>query len=177
MRSHGMTVPTLDRHRGHAFSYDVMERGFNFRMDELRASLLSTQLRVLPERLRRRQENFRQYRNLFGGTSIQVVFADRPENEITDTGVHLMSVLLPEGVRRSTVMTMMQEAGIQTSIHYPPIHQFTVYIDKPQRLPQTEAFGQRQLTLPFHPGLCSEEIETVVRTLVDVVERAAKENR
>lgn len=44
LRSHGMTTLTLERHRGHAYSYDVVEEGFNYRIDELRAALGISQL-------------------------------------------------------------------------------------------------------------------------------------
>jgi dTDP-4-amino-4,6-dideoxygalactose transaminase len=47
LRSHGMTTLTWDRHRGHASEYDVVERGFNFRLDELRATIGQVQLRRL----------------------------------------------------------------------------------------------------------------------------------
>ena len=39
LRSHAMTVGTWDRHRGHEDSYDVVDIGFNFRLDEPRAAL------------------------------------------------------------------------------------------------------------------------------------------
>ena len=39
LRSHGMTTLTLDRHKGHAFSYDVVDLGYNYRMTELNAAL------------------------------------------------------------------------------------------------------------------------------------------
>ena len=48
MRSHGMTSLTLDRHKGHAFSYDVVELGYNYRMDEIRAALGLVQLGCIP---------------------------------------------------------------------------------------------------------------------------------
>jgi dTDP-4-amino-4,6-dideoxygalactose transaminase len=38
LRSHGMTSLTWDRHRGHASGYDVVELGFNYRIDEARAA-------------------------------------------------------------------------------------------------------------------------------------------
>src|SRR5262249_37992626 len=44
LRSHGMTTLTLDRHKGHAFSYDVTELGFNYRIGELNAALGLVQL-------------------------------------------------------------------------------------------------------------------------------------
>ena len=39
-----MTSGTWDRHRGHAAGYDVTSLGFNYRMDEPRAALLSARL-------------------------------------------------------------------------------------------------------------------------------------
>ena len=42
LRSHGMTTLTWDRHRGHASSYDVVEHGFNYRLNEIRAAMGSS---------------------------------------------------------------------------------------------------------------------------------------
>src|SRR4029078_9340829 len=48
LRSHGMTPSTLDRDRGRAVGYDVVEFGHKFRMDELRAAVRLLQLESLP---------------------------------------------------------------------------------------------------------------------------------
>lgn len=48
LRSHGMTTLTWDRHRGHAWSYDVVDLGYNYRIDEIRAAIGLAQLRKLP---------------------------------------------------------------------------------------------------------------------------------
>ena len=45
-RSHGMTTLTWDRHRGHSFSYDVVAKGYNYRLDEMRAALGLVQLQA-----------------------------------------------------------------------------------------------------------------------------------
>ena len=39
LRSHGMTTLTWDRHQGHAYSYDVVDLGYNYRIDEMRSAL------------------------------------------------------------------------------------------------------------------------------------------
>ena len=49
LRSHGMTALTWDRHRGDTHSYDVVEHGFNYRLDEIRAAMGLVQLRRLRE--------------------------------------------------------------------------------------------------------------------------------
>lgn len=48
LRAHGMTASTLDRDRGRAVGYDVVECGHNVRMDELRAALGLVQPVLLP---------------------------------------------------------------------------------------------------------------------------------
>src|SRR5207237_7042062 len=54
LRSHGMTTLTWDRHRGHASGYDVVELGFNYRIDEPRAALAERRLARLEDDNRRR---------------------------------------------------------------------------------------------------------------------------
>ena len=49
LRSHAMTSVTWDRHRGHADSYDIIDIGFNYRMDEPRAALATVRLGRLGE--------------------------------------------------------------------------------------------------------------------------------
>ena len=56
LRSHGMTTLTWDRHRGHAAGYDVVALGFNYRIDEPRAALLTARLARLDAENARRRE-------------------------------------------------------------------------------------------------------------------------
>ncbi len=58
LRQHAMTSNTWDRHRGHGDSYDVVDVGFNFRLDEPRAALGSAQLAHLDEDLEARRSGF-----------------------------------------------------------------------------------------------------------------------
>lgn len=51
LRQHAMTSGTWDRHRGHSDSYDVVDIGFNFRLDEPRAALGLAKLAHLDEDL------------------------------------------------------------------------------------------------------------------------------
>ena len=51
LRQHALTSGTWDRHRGHSDAYDVIDIGFNFRLDEPRAALGLAQLEHLDEDL------------------------------------------------------------------------------------------------------------------------------
>jgi dTDP-4-amino-4,6-dideoxygalactose transaminase len=174
LRSHGMTTLTWDRHRGHAHSYDVVMPGFNYRLDEIRAALGLVQLSRLPEENRRRAEISARYRAAIHGTAgITMPFLDPEAQRLSSH--HLAVVLLPSGVDRIAVRTRLQEQGIQTSVHYPPIHQFSAYEELGGRrsLPRTDAVADRVLTLPLYAGLSEAQVETVTTELVAAVEGAA----
>jgi dTDP-4-amino-4,6-dideoxygalactose transaminase len=47
LRSHAMTSGSWDRHRGHAETYDVVDVGFNYRIDEIRAAMCEAALAEL----------------------------------------------------------------------------------------------------------------------------------
>jgi dTDP-4-amino-4,6-dideoxygalactose transaminase len=173
LRSHGMTTLTWDRHRGHAHSYDVVTHGFNYRLDEIRAALGLVQLRRLPKENEQRAEVAARYRAALHGTAgISMPFPDPEAQRLSSH--HLAVVVLPEGVDRVAVRTVLQELRIQTSVHYPPIHRFSAYEELGGRrpLPRTDAVAERVLTLPLYAGLSDEQIETVVRELVAAVEAA-----
>lgn len=55
LRSHAMTSGTWDRHRGHAETYDVVDVGFNYRIDEIRAAMARAGLAGLEEAVVRRR--------------------------------------------------------------------------------------------------------------------------
>ena len=165
LRSHGMTTLTWDRHRGHASGYDVLVPGFNYRLDEMRAATGLVQLRRLPEENRARAAVVARYRESLDGTSGLTMPFDTIEGR--EPVHHLAVVLLPEGTDRDQVRSGLAERGIQTSVHYPPIHGFSAYRSKPSRaLPETDAVAARLLTLPLYGGLADEQVDAVVECLL-----------
>ncbi|MBF0291419.1 MAG: DegT/DnrJ/EryC1/StrS family aminotransferase [Nitrospinae bacterium] len=163
MRSHGMTASTLDRHKGRAYSYDVMELGYNYRMDELRAAIGLVQLARLMEWNERRRSLTALYRSKLARIDgVRVPFGGWAK-----TAAHIMPVLLPQGVNRSAVIDEMRKRGVQTSVHYPPAHLFTYHSKRfpGVSLPLTERFCATELTLPLYPGLADGEVGLVATAL------------
>lgn len=76
LRSHAMTSMSWDRHRGHAETYDIVDIGFNFRMDEPRAAAVLARLAPAVEAAGRRRELDAAYRDRLGATEAAV--AARP---------------------------------------------------------------------------------------------------
>lgn len=166
-RSHGMTALSWDRYSGHSFSYDVVDLGFNFRMPELTAAVGLAQLTKLETHNRRRNELFEEYLAHLGGyRRLLVPFRDEP----CPGARHLFPIVLPEGVDRASFMEKLRQQRIQTSIHYPPIHRFTLYRKNAAVvLPITEHYASRVVTLPFHPGLTRNDIGVICEAVTSTL--------
>jgi dTDP-4-amino-4,6-dideoxygalactose transaminase len=165
LRSHGMTSLTWDRHKGHAWSYDVVGLGYNYRIDEIRAALGNVQLGKLAANNERRRHLTQVYRDALQELTpgIVVPFV----NHAGISAAHLMPALLPADTNRSGFMESMKLQGIQTSIHYPPIHTFTAFNDVKSKysLPHTEDVAGREITLPLYPGMTDEDVVTVANAI------------
>lgn len=165
VRSHGMTTLTWDRHKGHSFSYDVVDMGYNYRIDELRSSLGLAQLAKL-------DRNNDKRKGLWGSYAEKLQELDEIEipflHSVGSPSYHLFPLLLPERIDRQRFMEHLKKDGIQTSIHYPPVHFFSYYrqiLSHPVRLPVTEDVGKREVTLPLFPSMTPEQVEYTVNSI------------
>jgi dTDP-4-amino-4,6-dideoxygalactose transaminase len=166
MRSHGMTSATIDRHRGLAFSYDVTALGYNYRLDEIHSALARVQLKKLHTGNAQRQKAADRYKNrLKEIDKIKIPFT----NGTFDANYHIFPILLDERIDRRSLMVFLREQGIQTSIHYPPVHQFSYYrnLMGKQNLPLTEYIAGHELTLPVFAGITDAQVDYVVDRLID----------
>ena len=165
LRSHGMTSVTWDRHKGHAWSYDVVDLGYNYRLDEVRSALGRVQLSKLESYNSRRRALTQLYSEMLLelAPTVEVPF----QKHAGISACHLLPIILPPQTDRKAVMDAMKGQGIQTSIHYPPIHHFSAYSDEHKKvdLPITEDIAARELTLPLFPTMSDADVELVARAL------------
>jgi dTDP-4-amino-4,6-dideoxygalactose transaminase len=172
LRSHGMTTLTWDRHQGRATDYDVVMLGYNYRLDEIRSAIGLVQLSKLENNNEQRRKLTQLYHDRIKKALPQLVIPF--ENYRGKTAAHLMPVLLPQEVNRRQVIEFLKSRGIQTSIHYPPIHLFSIYQTTTGQnkagLPITEEVARRELTLPLYPGMSGEDVALVVDTLEEALE-------
>ena len=166
-RSHGMTAASYDKHRGHAFSYDVVTPGYNYRLTEMQAALGIVQLGKLDRNNARRRALVALYRERLAGVrGLAVPFAGRDD----DSSCHVFVVVLPEGTDRSFVQNALKARGIQTSIHYQPVHRFTRFRDSfSATVPRLDAVADRLLTLPLHPRMTAEDTALVANALSETL--------
>lgn len=167
LRSHGMTSLSWDRHRGHATGYDVVALGFNYRIDEPRAELARRRLARLDEENTRRAALDARYRDALAG--VPRLRPALPPLTGLSAAHHLFTVVLDDAVDRPAIREALAGRGVQTSVHYPPVHRFSIYLDRAAELPLTEAYGRRAMTLPMWAGMTDGQQNLVIQALTDAL--------
>jgi dTDP-4-amino-4,6-dideoxygalactose transaminase len=167
LRSHGMTTLTYDRHRGHAHSYDVVDLGYNYRIDEIRSALGIEQLKKITKNNSRRKELTDYYWHVLAKSGVGLPFRKRDGV----SAYHIFPMILPEGSDRKLFMDNMRANGIQTSIHYPPTHRFSYYQTRYRELslPKTEHISEREVTLPLYPSMQFAQVDLVAETVMNSI--------
>jgi dTDP-4-amino-4,6-dideoxygalactose transaminase len=131
----------------------------------MRAALGMVQLRKVEAGNTKRREIILTYREKLKNLQfIEIPFLAAPEG----SAHHLFPVLLQDGVRRADFMATLAGQGIQTSIHYPPIHRFSSYLSLlplDHRLPVTEDVCSREVTLPLFPHMSEDQLRRVVQAV------------
>ena len=164
LRSHAMTSGTWDRHRGHEDSYDVVDIGFNFRLDEPRAALGLSRLPRVGDAISHRRAVVREYRMRLGGLDGVTLMWD---DAAVEAGSHFaFPILFASSEARASARNVIAAHGVQTT-RYPVLHELTEYASYATygSLPAAEAAAHRHLALPLSSHTTPEEIALVVEAV------------
>jgi dTDP-4-amino-4,6-dideoxygalactose transaminase len=160
LRSHAMTSGTWDRHTGHEASYDVIDVGYNYRLDEPRAALGLARLPRLRDDIERRRSAVQRYREALADTlGLTLMWTD---DDVARSSHFAFPVLFESGEERLRVRDALHAQGIQTT-RYPALHSFTELapLAAPGSLPAAEATADRHLALPLSSAQSDESVDAV----------------
>jgi dTDP-4-amino-4,6-dideoxygalactose transaminase len=167
LRSHAMTSTTWDRHRGHDPAYDIVDIGFNYRLDEPRAALGLSRLAHLAEGIEARRAIVRAYRERLADVAgVELCF---DEQAVARASHFAFPVLLPDRFSRDRFRDQLKDEGIQTT-WYPALHTFTEYsrFAPDGGLSRSAEAADRHCALPLSATMSLAEVDLVV----DVVRSA-----
>lgn len=169
LRSHGMTVPSFDRFKGRAITYDVAMAGLNYRIDEMRSALGLVQLKKLDGANESRTKLVNHYyERLDGVEGIRIPFRHFTRGK---PNFHIMPIMLDDNIDRVALIESMKADGIQTSIHYPVIQNFTAYKNSLNDTPKACYTSEHELTLPLYPTMTLAEVDLVCDSLIKGVRK------
>jgi dTDP-4-amino-4,6-dideoxygalactose transaminase len=174
LRWHGISASTWERRSAAAPEYTVEAVGLNYRIDDPRAALVNARLRRLDEDNRRRAEIVAAYRAAFADVEGLTPVAAPPPGERASHCV--FAIVLDEGVDRVAFRAHLSGRGVETSIHFPPLHNSPAYGEPATPLPLTEAFAERAVSLPIFPNMEEWQRGLVIEATLEATESAGGES-
>lgn len=148
------------RNYGQSVRYQHPTLGMNSRLDEIHAAILTERLKWLPEFTERRRQIADTYRSEI--TNALVEQLAEPEEPLA----HAHHLFVITCKRRDALQTHLQQAQVQSLIHYPiPIHRQAPCLSiarDPRGLDNSENHAKTCLSLPCHPQMADSDIATVI---------------
>ena len=173
LREHGMNRTALDRESKRTWHYDVVDVGYNYRLTEPQAALGLSQLKRVDEGIKRRIKAAKYYtRRLNQKISLRVTTPyEAPDRSHI---FHLYTIKIEKehaGNRRNELFQKLSEAGIQSSVHYTPLHLMSFYkqfLQEDQHgFPAAEKIYDEILSLPIYPTLTRKNMDNVTSKIAE----------
>jgi len=178
LREHGMTRSAVDRESGAAWYYDVIDLGYNYRLNEVQAVLGTSQLKRLSDINRLRVNAANQYSDRL--KEIDGIITPFEAKDRTHS-YHLYVIRVLEkkiGISRNKLFLELSEKKIGLSVHYTPLHLLTFYKNLLHHsigdFPVAEQIYNEILSLPIFPTITEDQINQVVNEIKRAKERAQK---
>ncbi|MHB9840576.1 UDP-4-amino-4,6-dideoxy-N-acetyl-beta-L-altrosamine transaminase [Paraburkholderia terrae] len=173
LRSHGITrdPAQMDEPDEGAWSYEMQELGFNYRITDIQAVLGLSQLKRLDGFLARRRELVQRYDRLLKNLPLQLPQLDA----LDESAWHLYVVRVKDNsahADRRAVFDALRTADIGVNVHYIPVHLQPYYRRlgfKPGDFPQAEQYYREALSLPLYAALTDAQQDRVVAQIERVL--------
>lgn len=153
------------RNYGSVIKYEHTSHGVNSRLDSIQASILSVKLKYLKEDVKKR----RKLANLYNILLSEVPHVAIPL--VQSQAYHAYHLYVIKCFERDSLVDYLKKAGISTLIHYPFYpHQYDHLSKFAPNIYQTENICNSILSLPIYPGLPTDHVRFVCKTIIDFYE-------
>jgi UDP-4-amino-4,6-dideoxy-N-acetyl-beta-L-altrosamine transaminase len=168
LREHGMTKTAIEREKKATWYYDVVDLGYNYRLNEVQAALGISQLKRVEEINKRRIEAAHYYtQKLEKIDGITPPYEGKNRTHV----YHLYVIRVTEryGTDRDELFKRLSAKGIGLSVHYTPLHLLTFYRKKlgykKGDFPVAEKISKEILSLPLFPTISEAQIDYVAKEI------------
>lgn len=170
-RSHGIRKTPYSMEQGDWY-YEMIDLGFNYRMNDIQAALGLSQLEKLDGFIERRREIAALYNEKLAQVAGVIIPKQLKE---TESGWHLYMIQLDENIlkkSRRAVFDEMRAMNIGVHVHYIPVYWHPYYQDLGYHegiSPVAEKWYECALTLPIFPEMTEKDVDEVVEMLKDII--------
>jgi perosamine synthetase len=160
LKNHGLNTDSFTHsiNRYHK-NYDVTEIGYNFRLDDVRSSLLINQINKIQTNNSKRHKIFLNYLKLLKlNNKIEVLFSDYKSNNYSR---HLFVILAKN---KKKIQNRLKLNGISFSCHYKPINQLKIHKNR-KKYKHSSYLFDHMISLPIYPGLSYFQIQKICKII------------
>jgi UDP-4-amino-4,6-dideoxy-N-acetyl-beta-L-altrosamine transaminase len=174
-RSHGITRNSLDLEYDDIgpWYYEQLELGYNYRMTDIQASLGISQLDRLEDFIVKRHEVAKFYNKNLAGLPLTLPF--QSIEGVSSYHLYVIKLNLEEiNVTHREVFEFLRSKEILVNIHYIPVHTQPFYRNlgfSNGDFPEAENYYRRAISIPMHPSLTDKELDYVVKTLKEILDK------
>lgn len=166
LKSQAMDISSNEREKLSTWRYDVVDLGYNYRLDEIRSSLGFSQLFRVDQINKMRIKLASIYTNSLSKIKgIETPIIKENRNHI----FHLYSIKITDeySLTRDELYQKLIQKGIGTSVQYTPIHLMSYYKkkNKNKSLKNSEKLMNQVLCLPIFPKMTLKEIQFVIKNI------------
>ena len=167
LRSHGMLKSLKSRYAsGYPWVFDILEPGYNYRLDEIRCALGISQLRRVAKINKMRKTAVLYYhsklRNISG-----IILPDMVKDKSHSYHLYTIRITKLFGMSRNQLFKKLKHAGIRTTVYWMPIHEFTAYNKyvKKSNVATTSKIYDEILSLPLFPNISKRHQDAVINCI------------
>lgn len=173
-RTHGITRVRdwMDKPSEGGWYYQQIELGFNYRMTDMQAALLSSQLDKLDMFAQRRKQLVKVYDEAFAKMPEITVQKEIPQSD-TVRHLYLIQLNLEKlNCTRKEIFDALQAEGIGVNVHYIPVYSFPYYRSLGYKMglcPNAERFYERIISIPLYYSMTDEDQSMVIEAVQKVI--------
>lgn len=173
-RSHGITrdLEQMVHDTGEMWYYEQIDLGFNFRLTDFQAALISSQLRKIDKFSARRKEIVKKYDEAFNNLPGLILQKNIQES---DSCKHLYIIQIDPDVlscNRKEFFEALSLEGIQPQVHYIPVYYFPYYEKlgyKKGQCPNAEKLYENIMSIPLYPKMTDKDVQDVIDAVLKVL--------
>ena len=168
LRSHGITkdINKFKMPIAGPWSYEQQELGYNFRMTDIQASLVISQLSRLKENVKKRNSILDFYKKSL--SDLKIEFLEIPQDSYSACHLAIIKLVNSSKDFHIKFFENMRLRGIGVQLHYYPVHlqpYYRKYGFKEGDFPMAEKYATSALSIPLFPNLKKEEQIRVINTI------------
>ena len=167
LRSHGMTKSLKSRYSSeYPWVFDIVEPGYNYRLDEIRAALGITQLKRI-----KKINELRKKASLYYHKNLQnipgIILPDMVNDKSHSYHLYTIRVTKPYKLSRNQLYKKLKDNGIRTTVYWMPIHEYAAYrkFAKKSNVVNTVKIYDEILALPLFPNISKKHQDAVIKVI------------